>query len=123
MEEALWVDGCVTAVVVFLYPEASSICLIKSFIYLVSASGMFGLWIRFMKIKNYPFVRTPFSLMLHNFHAFERLFLLALLPVNIFLTYEPSIKLFFVLSVFQYSSKALRGLTGACCCGLGGCGG
>jgi hypothetical protein len=53
--------------------------------------------------------------MLHNFQALERLFLLTLLPVNIFLTYEPSIKLFLVLRVFQYSSKALRGLTGACC--------
>lgn len=76
---------------------------------------MFGLCMRFIKMKNYPFVSTPFSLMLHNFQAFERLFLLTLLPVNIFLTYEPSIRLFLILSVFQYSSKALRGLTGACC--------
>jgi hypothetical protein len=78
---------------------------------------------RFIKMKNYPFVSTPFSLMLHNFQALERLFLLTLLPVNIFLTYEPSIRLFLVLRVFQYSSKALRGLTGTCCWGLGGCGG
>ena len=55
-----------------------------------------------MKIKNYPLVNTPFSLILHNFHAFDKLFLLALLLVNIFFTSDPSIKLFLVLRVFQY---------------------
>jgi len=73
-----------------------------------------------MKIKNYPFVKEPFSLILHNFQAFERLFLLELLVENIFFTYVPSIKLFFVFKVFQYSSNAFKGFIGGCTLGGGG---
>ena len=57
VDEDRWFVGCVEA---FLYPLAYSICLTKSFISFVKVSGMFGLWMRFMNMKNYPFVNTPF---------------------------------------------------------------
>ncbi len=71
-------------------------------------------------MKNYPLVREPFSLKLHNFQALERLFLLRLFVENIFFTSLPSIRWFLVFKFFQYSSYALRGSTWDCT--FGGCG-
>lgn len=58
-------------------------------------------FIRFMKMKNSPLLSEPFSLMLHNFHALERLVLLVLLFEHSFFTYPPSIVLPFVFKLFQ----------------------